>query len=504
MAIETSPPVETAVSAALAPAPTGSLERRSGRWIHGWDPEDATQWHTEGSRVARRNLVVSIAAEFCGFIVWALWSIIVPQLPAAGFALTSDQMFWLIAVPILVGAVLRIPYTFAVPLLGGRTWTVISALLLLIPVGGLIVIVQRPETGFPTLLAVAALAGLGGGNFASSMANISFFYPAAVKGRALGINAAGGNLGTAAVQLLVPAVVITAGGVALERAGLVLLPVIVLVAILAWRLMDNLTVARADPRELAVAARNPHTWIISFLYIGTFGSFIGYAGAFPLLLAGAFPEVSLSLAFLGALVGSLARPAGGWIADRLGGARVTIACFVVMALGALGVITALRASSFELFFAAFLVLFCGSGAGNGATYRMIPAVFAFKAADDDALARARKAAAGCLGISGAIGALGGFAVPRGFAASRTGRQAEGDVVGSAQVLEQGLGLEQHRDRTRFRGQRQQFRVIQADAAALRLQKAGDQVKQRRLAGTAGAGDGGDDAGLRGHRKAVRH
>ena len=220
MAIDTSTPAPVTE---LAPAPPSTgLEHRPGRWIHGWDPEDTAQWRAEGARVAQRNLVVSIAAEFLGFVVWALWSIIVPQLPAAGFVLTPDQQFWLIAVPILVGAVLRIPYTFAVPLVGGRTWTVISALLLLVPVSGLIWVVQRPETSFGVLLGVAALAGLGGGNFASSMANISFFYPAAVKGRALGINAAGGNLGTAAVQLVGPAVVITAGGVALERAGLVL------------------------------------------------------------------------------------------------------------------------------------------------------------------------------------------------------------------------------------------------------------------------------------------
>ncbi|NLF03758.1 MAG: MFS transporter [Actinomycetales bacterium] len=407
----------TAPGTLTDPASSTRLERRRGRWLHGWDPENPAQWDAQGKSIARRNLVVSIAAEFLGFVVWAMWSIVVPKLPEAGFVLTADQMFWLIALPILVGATLRIPYTFAVPLVGGRNWTVVSALMLLIPASALVWAVQRPELGFTALLAVAALAGLGGGNFASSMANISFFYPAAVKGRALGINAAGGNLGTAVVQLVVPLVVVTAGGLALERAGLVLIPVILVVAVAAWRLMDNLTVARSDPREFAAAARNRHTWIISFLYIGTFGSFIGYSGVFPLLLASAFPEVSLSLAFLGALVGSLARPAGGMLADRLGGARVTVACFGVMAAGGLGVLVALQAHSFGLFFASFLVLFCGSGAGNGATYRMIPVVFAFGAADDDALARARKAAAGCLGISGAIGALGGFAVPRGFAAS---------------------------------------------------------------------------------------
>jgi len=282
------------------------------------------------------------------------------------------------------------------------------------------------------LLGVAALAGLGGGNFASSMANISFFYPEREKGKALGLNAAGGNLGTAAVQLAVPLVIVAGAGIALERAGLMMIPFVVLAAFLAWRFMDNLSTAKADPRSFAAATRNKHTWIISFLYIGTFGSFIGYAGAFPMLLKGQFPEMTLSIAFLGALVGSVTRPLGGVIADRVGGTRVTIASYGVMALGAFGAIQALESHSFGLFFGSFLVLFVATGIGNGSTYRMIPAVFQASAvpggaldgttavdptALDEARAAARKAAAGCIGIAGAIGAFGGFLIPRGFAAS---------------------------------------------------------------------------------------
>ena len=162
--------------------------------------------------------------------------------------------------------------------------------------------------------------------------------------------------------------------------------------------------------------RNRHTWIISFLYIGTFGSFIGYSGAFPTLLKNQFPEMTMSVAFLGALVGSLARPVGGIVADRLGGARVTMASFVVMALGASGAIMALRSHSFALFLGSFLLLFVATGVGNGATYRMIPAVFAARPPTPPT-PHARKAAAGCIGIAGAVGAFGGFAIPRGFAYS---------------------------------------------------------------------------------------
>ncbi len=416
------------------PAPprddAGAGPTRRGRWIDRWDPEDETFWRDGGRRVARRNLVLSVFAEFLGFCVWALWSIVVPQLPAAGFAFTTDQLFWLIAVPSLVGATMRIPYTLAVPVFGGRNWTVVSASLLLIPTLAMAWAVQRPGTSFGVMLLVAALAGFGGGNFASSMANISFFFPEKEKGAALGWNAAGGNIGTAAVQLAVPLVIVTGAGVALERAGLMFVPLVLLAALLAWRFMDNLSTAKADPRSFGAAVRERHTWIISFVYIGTFGSFIGYSGAFPTLLAGQFPEVTLSLAFLGALVGSVARPLGGMLADRVGGALVTVACFAVMVVGAVGAITALGSHSFALFFSSFLLLFVASGVGNGSVYRMIPAAFRVAGAAGGGGATA-KAAAGCIGIAGAVGAFGGFLIPRGFAMSTS---ATGSLVAALWVF----------------------------------------------------------------------
>ena len=398
---------------------TGALTHRPGRWIDNWDPENRDQWVHIGRDIARRNLAGSIFAEFLGFAVWALWSIVVPQLNSAGFNLTVDQMFWLVSVPSLVGATLRIPYTFAVPIFGGRNWTVVSALLLLLPTLGLAWAVNNPQLPFGVLLGMAALAGVGGGNFASSMANISFFYPDAEKGKALGLNAAGGNIGTAAVQFAVPLVIVIASGIALDRAGLMFIPLILLAAVAAWRWMDNLDNAKSDPRSFGAAVRHRHTWVLSFIYIGTFGSFIGYSGAFPTLLKSQFPEMTLPLAFLGALVGSVARPLGGILADRFGGAWITCASFAAMALGAWGAIAGLGQHSFTLFFASFLVLFVFTGIGNGSIYRMIPAVFSATVLDDSAagLLNARKAAAGCLGIAGAIGAFGGFLIPRAFAAS---------------------------------------------------------------------------------------
>ncbi|GAB3458815.1 nitrate/nitrite transporter [Kineococcus endophyticus] len=405
---------------------------RSGRWVDDHDPEDVRQWESTGRRRAQRNLWLSIFAEFLGFSVWQLWTIVTPSLNSAGFALTADQMFWLIAVPNLVGATLRFPYTFAVPRFGGRNWTVVSALLLLVPCIGLAVVVQNPQTPFWVMVLVAATAGVGGGNFASSMANISFFYPEREKGAALGLNAAGGNLGVAVVQLVIPVVVVVGGGLALDRAGLVVVPLAVLAAVLAWRSMDNLSTAKADLAGYAAAVRNKHTWIVSFLYIGTFGSFIGYAGVFPLLIKQQFPEIGfswgfvglpqvpLTLAFLGALVGSLARPTGGRLADRWSGADVGVAAYAVMALGALGVIASLAAGSFAGFFASFLLLFVASGVGNGAVYRMIPAIFRAGidvAADPQGLVLAKRQAAACIGIASGIGAYGGFIIPRVFAES---------------------------------------------------------------------------------------
>ncbi|MEU4393293.1 MFS transporter [Kribbella sp. NPDC023855] len=419
MTLEAGPEVVTPRDQAGA---VGTVEApRRGRWIDVWDPEDATFWAEKGKKVARRNLWPSIFAEFLGFSVWQLWSIVVVSLPAAGFAYTTNQMFWLIALPSLVGATLRLPYTFAVPKFGGRNWTIVSATLLLIPASGLAFFVSRPDTPFWLMALVAATAGAGGGNFASSMTNISFFYPERDKGFALGLNAAGGNLGVAVVQLLVPIVIVAGAGMTLNRAGLMWIPLILLAAVLAWKTMDNLTAATSSFRASIAAAKRPHTWVISFLYIGTFGSFIGFGAAFPLLIKHTFPEITVAhIAFLGALVGSVSRPFGGKLADLVGGAWVTVCAFVVMGAGILSAIAALNAGSFTWFLLSFLVLFVASGAGNGSTYRMIPAVFRQTTLDLDGkpeLSRARREAAACIGIASAVGAYGGFLVPRGFAMS---------------------------------------------------------------------------------------
>lgn len=411
------------------------------RTITEWNPNDERFWERSGKRIARRNLFWSILAEFVGFSVWQLWSAVAVNLDKTGFHLSLGQLFWLVSVPGLVGATMRFPYGFIVARVGGRTWTVISAALLLIPSTLLAVLVQHPATPYSALIVAAATAGFGGGNFASSMANISYFYPDSKKGWALGLNAAGGNIGVAVVQFVVPAAIglgvlgLAARGathLSLQWAGLVWIPLIVVAIVGAFLCMNNLAVSRATIREQLVIMRRRHTWIMSWLYIGTFGSFIGYSAAFPLLITSQFPHVNaLEFAFLGPLIGSLARPAGGRLADRLGGARVTFVNFVTMIVATLGVIWTLGLKSspaaFPLFLTLFLVLFVSTGIGNGSTFRMIPAAFkaehrhraaiggfrAIEAADREA----RKEAAAALGFTSAIAAYGSFVIPQAYGAS---------------------------------------------------------------------------------------
>ncbi|MGP3963588.1 MFS transporter [Nonomuraea sp. 3N208] len=385
------------------------------RWIADWHPDDPAFWESSGKRVARRNLIFSIAAEHLGFTVWTLWSIVATKMGVYEF--TTDQLFWLVALPNLIGSALRIPYTFGPAKYGGRNFTVVSALLLLIPAIGLGIAVGNPNTPYWMFLVIAALAGFGGGNFASSMANITYFYPRSKQGVALGLNAAGGNIGVSSVQLVMPLVI---AGLGLAAAGWFWLPLIVVAAVCAWFFMDNLTSAKANPREQFAVAGKAQTWIMSFLYIGTFGSFIGYSTAFPLLSKSLFPEAPFAVvAFVGPLVGSLIRPVGGWLADKLGGAPVTLWNFAAMGGGVLLVWAASSSGNFWLFFLSFQLLFLTSGIGNGSTYRMIPAIFQAKAVaergeSEEALLHGKQQASAAVGIISAVGAFGGFLINRAF------------------------------------------------------------------------------------------
>ncbi|MEU4833408.1 MFS transporter [Streptosporangium sp. NPDC023615] len=405
-------------------------------WISDWRPDDPDFWQGRGRRVARRNLIFSIFAEHLGFTLWTVWSIVAVQMGSYDFS--TDQLFWIVSLPNLVGSALRIPYTFAPARFGGRNFTVVSALLLLVPAVLLAFAVGDPNTPYWMFLVIAATAGLGGGNFASSMANITHFYPQGRQGTALGLNAAGGNIGVSSVQLVMPLVI---GAFGLAAAGLFWIPFILAAALGAYLFMDNLTSAKASPADQLKVAGRAQTWIMSLLYIGTFGSFIGYATAFPLLIKSQFPEQAslVGLAFLGPLVGSLIRPAGGWLSDRLGGARVTLVNFGAMAGAAALVWQGLAQHAFALFFGAYMLLVAATGIGNGSTYRMIPAIFRAKAvaglapgtaAHEAALAVGRRDSSAAVGIISAIGAFGGFFINRGFGSSIAATGGAGAALGS--------------------------------------------------------------------------
>jgi len=406
-------------------------------WISDWNPEDETFWESKGKFVAGRNLIWSIVAEHIGFSVWAIWSIVATRLPQAGFHFTTDQLFQLVALPGLIGSLMRFPYTFAVTTFGGRNWTIFSASVLFIPTLALAYFVSHPETPFWLMLLVASTAGLGGGNFASSMANISFFYPDRMKGWALGLNAAGGNIGVSSVQLLTPILMTLGiinlfqaapvGGVYLQNAGLMWVLPTAIAVFGAVFFMNNLTSAKASIRNQLAIVKRKHTWIMSYIYIGTFGSFIGYSAAFPLLIKTQFPAVTVGIAFLGPLVGSLSRPLGGLIADKVGGAIVTFWNFIAMAAATIGVLYFVGAKDFTGFLVSFLIVFATTGFGNGSTYRMIPSIFReenlhkARGKGEAARAMALKAASiesgAAVGFIGAIGAVGGFLIPMGFGKS---------------------------------------------------------------------------------------
>lgn len=429
-------------------APPQPLAGRSPHVLTDWRPEDPVFWDQGGRRIANRNLAISIPALLLAFAIWMVFSAVTVSLPKIGFSFTTDELFWLAALPGLSGATLRIFYSFMVPIFGGRRWTAISTALLLVPALWLGFAVQNPATPFWQFAAIAFLCGLGGGNFASSMSNISFFFPKARQGYALGMNAGLGNLGVSVTQFVIP-MVITAGvfgaiagapqaaadggTLYLQNAGFVWVPFLLVCSITAWFGMNDLASARSSFAEQSVIFRRKHNWLMCWLYTGTFGSFIGYSAGFPMLIKTQFPDVNaLSYAFLGPLVGALARPLGGWLADKLGGALLTFWVFVLMVGSVFGVLYFLpsggSAGNFIGFLALFMLLFVLTGIGNASTFRMIPVIFrtmrerelAPGAGEDEKAATARTArieSAAVIGFSSAVAAYGGFFIPKSYGSS---------------------------------------------------------------------------------------
>jgi NNP family nitrate/nitrite transporter-like MFS transporter len=412
----------------------------SPKLITDWHIEETSFWQDTGRKIAKRNLWLSVPALFLSFAVWMVWSVVVAKLPQIGFTYSTSQLFWLAALPGLSGATLRIFYSFMVPIFGGRLWTTLTTWSLILPALGIGFAVQNQDTPYWIMLLLALLCGFGGGNFASSMSNIGFFFPKSEKGSALGLNAGLGNLGVSAMQFIVPLVVtmavfgaiggepqITAKGeeIFLQNAGFIWVPFIIASAFAAWFGMNDLADAKASFVEQSVIFKRAHNWIMCWLYTGTFGSFIGFSAGFVLLTKTEFPDVNvLQIAFLGPLVGALSRSFTGWVSDRWGGGRVTFWVFVAMALGALGVILSLQAGNFALFFASFMFLFIATGMGNASTFQMIPIIMRKEIARlepslsaNELLRQSEKESAAITGFTSAIAAYGAFFIPMSFGLS---------------------------------------------------------------------------------------
>ncbi len=491
--------------------------RRSGVDIYDWDVEDEAFWESEGKKVATRNLWISIPSLLCGFAVWLYWSVITVQMLNLGFPFTNAELFTLASIAGLTGATFRIPSSFFIRIAGGRNTIFFTTALLMIPAAGTGFALMSQDTPLWVFQILAFLSGLGGGNFASSMSNISFFYPKRMQGLALGLNAGLGNAGVTTMQVLVPLVmtygVFGGGSMVLEttsgtligkipagtetwiqNAGFVWLVFLVPLAFLGWFKMNNIRTEAASPNIGSPAnsmakiagllglacipaavglfiilpeaglgwtwARYPviagviwttvlllkqvrgeikpnlerqfkifgnkHTWIMSVIYTMTFGSFIGYSAGFALAIKVIFgfqhimvdgvlthdtinPDgpSALTYAWMGPFIGAFIRPVGGWIADKVGGAKVTQLVAVVMIGSALGVAyymdkaysSATPEDFFLPFFLLFLLLFMATGVGNGSTFRTIAVVFD------------QEQAGPVLGWTSAVAAYGAFIIP---------------------------------------------------------------------------------------------
>jgi len=392
-------------------------------WLSQWAPEDTSFWESTGKKLAWRTLVITTANLTLAFIVWFVVSALVVRLPGVGFQLSNSQLFWLAAMPGLAGGTFRVIHTFLVPLYGTRHIVSISTLLLLVPLLGWFFAVQDPATPYWMLLLLAFLAGLGGGNFSSFMPSTSLFFPKRLQGTALAMQAGIGNFGVSIVQFVTPWIIGIAlagsllGGsqnfagdaatspVWLQNAAAIYMPFVVVFGIAAWVMLRSVPV-RANFGEQLDIFKEKHGFFMTLLYVGTFGTFSGLAATFPLLIKqiyGALPDAPdpLTYAFLGPLVGSVARIAAGPISDKFGGARVTHWSAVGMLVCVIAVTFFTAPTSMEqfpYFVAAILGLFFFSGVGNASTFKQMPMIFP------------PRQAGGVIGWTSAMAAYGPFAV----------------------------------------------------------------------------------------------
>ena len=386
----------------------------SARWLEHWEPEDETFWETKGKSIAWNALTITTANLTMAFAVWFVVSALVVRLEKIGYDFSTTQLFWLAAMPGLAGGTLRILHTFLIPVFGTRKVVSISTAALLVPLVGWFFAVQDPGTPYWLFLVLAFLAGLGGGNFSSFMPSTSLFFPKRLQGTALGIQAGIGNFGVSLVQFLTPWVIgfalvgsaqVTDKGkdVWLQNAVLIWIPFVAFFAVVAWLRLRSVPV-QANVREQTDIFRDKHTWLMTSLYVMTFGSFAGFAATFPLMIKevyGGFEDAPdpLKYAFLGPLVGSIARVVAGPLADRFGGGRLTQISGVGLLVSAIAVSFFVQPDStaeFQWFVLTMLAVFLFAGIGNASTFKQIPMIFQ------------PRQAGGVIGWTAAIAAYGPF------------------------------------------------------------------------------------------------
>jgi NNP family nitrate/nitrite transporter-like MFS transporter len=385
-----------------------------GSWLERWEPEDEAFWEREGKALAWRTLRITTANLTMAFATWFLVSALVVRLEKIGFAFSTSQLFWLTAMPGLAGGTFRIVHTFLTPVLGTRRVVSLSSALLLVPLVGLFFAVQDPDTPYWVLIVLAFLAGLGGGNFSSFMPSTSLFFPRRLQGTALGIQAGIGNFGVSAVQFITPWIIGFAivGGTQttedgkslwLQNAAFFWIPLVAVFSLVAWLRLKSVPV-RANVREQLDIFGDKHTWLMTSLYVMTFGSFSGFSATFPLLIKEVYGDFEgapdpLSYAFLGPLVGSAARVAAGPLSDRFGGGRLTQISGTGLLGSAIGAVFFLQPAStgqFPGFVACMLGLFLFAGIGNASTFKQMPMIFP------------PRQAGGVIGWTAAIAAYGPF------------------------------------------------------------------------------------------------
>lgn len=411
----------------------------AGAWLSRWEPEDPTFWREIGSKIAWRTLILTTISLVLSFASWFAVSVLVVRLPAAGFKFDTMQLFWLAAMPGLAGGTLRIIHSFLVPIFGTRLVIGVATLIKLIPCIGLGLAVQNPDTPYWVFMLLALSAGMGGGDFSSYMPSTSLFFPKRLQGMALGIQAGVGNFGVSLAQFVSPWImgfalfgalsgtsqVLTKDGttsdVWLQNATYSYVPLLLILGVLCLWILRSVPI-KASFREQLDIFKSKHTWCCTVTYVMTFGTFAGFAAAFPLMIKatyGGFPDAPdpLQYAFLGPLIGSASRVLFGFVADKTGGAILThisglamiVICGVMLATG---VLSPTSLDQFPLFVACMLALFFFSGVGNASTFRQFPIIFS----------HSPRQGAQVLGWTSAVAAYGPFvfAVLIGRAITNTG------------------------------------------------------------------------------------